>query len=213
MVSFAATGWAQGAASPLTPSPGGEVMNYKQTMGFGQAELTTVDGEKSLVYIPLSALGFGSVMPVFQREGDIDKPGAQPLLIAVDNVQTIRTTATDQYLEHMVIKGRRRQQLAVRALDGPVELFSYTQMQQNTTGPIGFQTVQEVAAKRQWYVRRQGQLVEVVRGGFTKQMMAYFHDDPVVVDAISSKSIGYNDMKMLVRMYNQHQAPPAEPTK
>lgn len=213
LLGSAATGWAQEPAPPSATSPAAEVMNFKQTMGFGQAELTTVSGEKSLAYVPLSSLGFALIVPVFKREEDIDKPGAQPLFIDVDNVQIIRTIATGQYLEHMVVKGKQRHQLAVRVLDGPVELFSFTQMPQPASGPMGFQTGREVAAKRQWYVRRQGQLVEVVRGGFTKQMAAYFHDDPVIVEALTSKSIGYDDMKMLVRMYNQHQAPTIEPAK
>ncbi|GAA4041006.1 hypothetical protein GCM10022409_28750 [Hymenobacter glaciei] len=197
----------------MPSSASGETINFKQTLGFGQAELTTAGGEKSLVYIPLSSLGFGSVVPVFRREEDIDSPGAQPLLISVDNVQMIRAHATGQYLEHMVVKGRRRHQLAVRVLDGPVELFSYTQVQPNTGGPLGFQAAPQASVKCQWYIRRQGQLVEVVHGGFTKQMAAYFHDDPVVVEALASRSVGYDDMKMLVQMYNQHQTPVADPTK
>ena len=200
----ATNGWAQTAAQPATTSPATEVLNQRQTMGFGQAELTTVGGEKSLVYIPLSSLGFGMVLPLFRREADIDRPGAQPLFVSVDNVRMIRAIATGQYLEHMVVKGRQRHQLAVRVLDGPVELFSYTQVALSSAGPSGFQTESLAPAKRQWYVRRQGQLLEVARGSFTKQLTAYFHDDPVVVEALASKSMGYDDISMLVRMYNQH---------
>ena len=213
MIGWAVTGWAQNPVLLPVASLAGEGLNFKQTMGFGQAELTTTGGERSIVYIPLSSLGFGQVVPVFNREEDIDKPGAQPLFISVDNVQMIRATATGQYLEHMVVKGRRRHQLAVRVLDGPVELFSYTQVQQGTSGPVSFQVPPNASAKRQWYVRRQGELVEVLHGGFMKQMVAYFHDDPVVVEALANKKMGYDDMRMLVRMYNQHQAPTASPTK
>ena len=157
--------------------------------------------KKSLVYIPLSTLGF---VPVFAREQDIDRPGAQPLFISVDNVQAIRVVATGQYLEHMIVKGRHRHQLAVRVVNGPVELFSYTQVYAAANSLAGFQSAPGASAKCQWYVRHQGELVEVLHGGFTKQMLAYFRNDPLIEEVLANKKMGYDDMRMLVRMYNQH---------
>ena len=207
---ISATGRAQNAALPPTTILTAGNLNFKQTMGFGQAELTTVGGEKSIVYILLSSLGFGQVVPIFHQEADIDKPGAQPLLISVDDIQMIYAVATGQYLEHMVIKGKRRHQLAIRVVDGPVELFSYTQVVQTPSGPAGFQAGPGGSA---WYIRRQGELVEVLYGSFTKQMVAYFHDDPVIVEALANKKMRYNDMRMLVQTYNQHKALSGNPVK
>ena len=46
--------------------------------------------------------------------------------------------------------------------------------------------------------------MEVKRGGFAKQMAAYLSDDPVLVETLKEKKMGFDDMKMLVRLYNQH---------
>lgn len=124
----------------------------------------------------------------------------------MDKVQSVYVPTTGLYLEHMVVKGRRQHVLGVRVLDGPVELFSYIPNRDATTGPPGFQTSPVVYSRRQWYLRRQGELTAVAHGGFVKQMSAYFQDDAVVVDALAGKTMGYDELKTLVRIYNDHRA-------
>lgn len=46
--------------------------------------------------------------------------------------------------------------------------------------------------------------MEVKRGGFAKQMAAYFQDGPVLIETLSNKKVGFDDMRMLVRLYNEH---------
>lgn len=46
--------------------------------------------------------------------------------------------------------------------------------------------------------------MEVKRGGFAKQMAAYFQDDPVLMEKRSNKKMGLDDMRMLVWLYGEH---------
>ena len=213
VVALAATGRTHAQNSVPAVAAVVEPLSFNQTSGFGRAELTTSAGEKHIVYIPLNMQGFGEAVPFFNQEEDIYKSGTQPLFISADEVQMIYATVTGLYLEHMVVNGRHLHLLARRVLDGPVELFSCIRTRNAFTGPPGFQATPEVYAKQQWYIRWQGQLVEVLRGGFTKRMTAYFQDVPVIVEALANKKMGYDDMKMLVRLYNQPKSPTVIPVR
>ncbi|MBF9236933.1 hypothetical protein I2I05_05950 [Hymenobacter sp. BT683] len=184
-----------------------ENLTFNQTFGFGEAVVLTPEGKTHTIYIPLSGLGFGNLLPYYKREEDITNFGAQPLFISVDKVQAITCKTTGLYLEHMVLKGKRQHVLGARVEEGPVELFNYTQTKHIPAGSSPIQTTYIVYPKRHWYLRRQGELVEVSRGGFVEQLSAFFQDDPVVVAALAAKTLGYRDMRALVRMYNEHQTP------
>ena len=186
-----------------------ETLTFNQTFGFGKADVLTPEGKTHTIYIPLSGLGFGNLLPYFKREEDITKFGAQPLFISVDKVQAIHSKANGLYIEHIVLKGKRQHVLGARGVEGPVELFNYTQTKYIPAGSTPTQTTYIVYPKRHWYLRRQGELVEVLRGSFVEQMSAYFQNDPAVVAALAAKDLGYRDMRTLVRLYNEHQAPAA----
>lgn len=201
-------GAAQNAATvaPGANSVATEPLTFNQISGFAKSEVITSDGQKHILYVPPNPQGFGELVPFFNAEEDIEKEGAQPLFLSVDKVQAIYVNTTGLYLEHMVVEGKPQHVLGARVLEGAVELFCYTQIGTATTGPPGFQATPVTSSRRLWYLRRKGQLVKVMRSGFAKQMAAYFGDDPVLVVAIAGKRLGYDEMRLLVRLYNEHKA-------
>jgi hypothetical protein len=215
IAALACAGTRSAAAQAVTRMPfgstasGNEALSFNQTQGFAQAEVVMAQGEKHLMYVPLSTHGFELVVPFFRNEADITS-GMQPLYLSVDNVKTIHMPSTGLCLEHMVLRGKPQRVLAAQVLTGPVELFSYAPIEFIRSGPVGFQpTAVIIRSRQQWFVRRPGGLVvDVKRGGFVKQMVAYLHDDPVLIETLKEKKMGFDDIKMLVRLYNQHQTTP-----
>ena len=50
---------------------GGEAQSFNQTQGVAQAEVELAQGEKHLLFVPLSAHGFAMVVPFFRQQEDI----------------------------------------------------------------------------------------------------------------------------------------------
>jgi len=58
--------------------------------------------------------------------------------------------------------------------------------------------------KGDFYLERNGQLHELVKtSGFKKQMMAYFEDDPLLVEKLKKKKLKYKDLVFMVQIYNR----------
>jgi len=207
---------APAAAQPATPGPaastaaGAEALNFNQTQGFAQAEVVLAEGEKYRVFVPLSKYGFADAVPFFRQEEDI-VGGMPPLYLSVDKVKTIYIMSTGLFLEHLVVDGKAERVLAAQVLQGAVELFTYAPVDFTRMGPAMYQPQAAIMeSQRQWFVRRPGAaVVRVKRGGFVKQMAAYFQDDPVLVETLEDKRMGFEDLRMVVRLYNEHHAAPA----
>ncbi len=134
---------------------------------------------------------------------------AQPQAMVVDKVLTVRTCTA--YLEQMVLAGKSQHVLAVRTVDGPVELFSYIETKRIHMAARGMGLEQNTGyvpnlQKQHWYLRRQGVLTEVQPREFVPQLTGYFSDDPATVAALGSNQVVYQDLSPLVAAYNQHQA-------
>jgi hypothetical protein len=177
-----------------------------QQFGFGRAEILGPDGKTHVAYVPLSPVGFGPLLPFYRREEEVGKFLREPLNISVDKVQTMKVN--ELYFEHMVVKGKRLHVLAARVAEGPVELFNYTQTKQVpiSGGPQLNTVTYLVYPKRHWYLRRQGELVEVSRRDFIPQLTQYFQDDPATVAALAGKQVAYRDLLGLVQRYNASRA-------
>ncbi|WP_426060999.1 hypothetical protein [Hymenobacter sp. B1770] len=179
--------------------------DFTQTFEFTKATVTGPDGKTHEVYVPLSSPGFADLLPFFRRKEDIDKFGSVPLNISVDKVQTIQ--ANGYYFEHLMLKGKRQHILGARLVNGPVELFNYTKTKRiSESGPNMYTNSYTVYPKRHWYLRRQGELVEVSRNNFIPQLTEYFKDEPAVVAALTNQELRYRDMVALVMAYNEGQA-------
>ncbi|MDQ2771328.1 MAG: hypothetical protein M3Y54_12605 [Bacteroidota bacterium] len=191
----AATGGASNINSPL--------------QGFGRAEILSPDGKKHFIWIPVRPYGFTMYLPFYRSEADIRRMGHEALNIDVDKVQSIKVSGL--YQEHMVVNGRRKHLIATRLVEGPVELFNYTGTMQSTTsgilltvaaGAVGVGGVGGIP-ERHWFLRRVGgELISVKRDGFSAQMSAYFHDDPVLATAFNNQQLDYADMVKIVQDYN-----------
>ena len=97
--------------------------------GFGKAEILGPDGKKHFVWIPINLMGFNKYLPFHRHEEDLKRFGREPFSIDVDKVQSIKLNGL--YQEHMVLKGKRKHLIATRVVNGPVELFNYTEMVQS----------------------------------------------------------------------------------
>ncbi|GAB2861955.1 hypothetical protein [Hymenobacter ruber] len=186
--------------------------------GFGKAEITGPDGKTHFVWIPVNLMGFNKYLPFHRHKEDLDRFGREPFSIDVDKVQSIKVNGL--YQEHMVLNGKRKHLIATRVVNGPVELFNYTEVVNTAaamapvagmaggalmgaTGLGGF-------PDRQWFLRRAGEdLVKVGRGDFVAQMTAYFHDDPELLSVLNAGQLHYRDMVKLVQGYNEYRTRPA----
>ena len=186
--------------------------------GFGKAEILGPDGKTHFVWIPINLMGFNKYLPFHRHKEDLDRFGREPFSIDVDKVQSIKLNGL--YQEHMVVNGKRNHLIATRLVNGPVELFNYTEIQHTAAMvPIGGLGTAAVAAvgvgiggfpDRQWFLRRSGQsLVKVGRAEFVAQMMAYFHDDPKLVAALKAGQLHYREMVKVVQAYNEFLTRPA----
>jgi hypothetical protein len=55
-----------------------------------------------------------------------------------------------------------------------------------------------------FYVERKGRLHQRIKtSGFKKQMMAFFEDDPSLVEELKNKSLKYGDVIFMVQVYNR----------
>ncbi|MGY3089864.1 hypothetical protein ACVWYF_002912 [Hymenobacter sp. UYAg731] len=186
--------------------------------GFGKAEITGPDGKTHFVWIPVNPMGFNKYLPFHRHEEDLDRFGREPFSIDIDKVQSIKVNGL--YQEHMVLKGKRKRLIATRLVNGPVELFNYTEIVHTTAAMVpvaGVAGGMVVGATglggypdRQWFLRRAGEdLVKVNRGDFVAQMTAYFHDDPELLSVLNAGQLHYRDMVRLVQGYNEYRTRPA----
>lgn len=190
----------------------------KTVRGFGRAEILGPDGKTHFVWIPVNLMGFSKYLPFHRHEEDLKRFGREPFSIDVDNVQSIKVNGL--YQEHMVLKGKRKHLIATRLVNGPVELFNYTEIVQTSAAMV---PVAGVAGgvmmgasglggfpDRQWFLRRAGEeLVKVGRGDFVAQMTAYFHDDPELLSVLNAGQLHYRDMVKIVQGYNEYRTRPA----
>ena len=143
--------------------------------GFGKAEILGPDGKTHFVWVPINLLGFSKYLPFHRREEDVRRFGREPFSIDVDKVQSIKLNGL--YQEHMVLKGKRKHLIATRVVNGPVELFNYTEVVQSgmamvpgggvAGGMVMGGTGLGAYPNRSWYLRRQGgELVKVERVEF-----------------------------------------------
>lgn len=189
--------------------------------GFGKAEILGPDGKTHFVWIPINPQGFTKYLPFHRSEADARRVGREPFSIDIDKVQSIKLNGL--YQEHMVLKGKRKHLIATRLVNGPVELFNYTEVPPPLLAPAAGVAGAPVMGAgglsaaglsgfpdRQWFLRRAGQeLVKVERMSFLTQMAAYFQDDPEVVAALKSGQLHYRDMVKLVQGYNEFCTRPA----
>ena len=186
--------------------------------GFGKAEILGPDGKKHFVWIPINLMGFNKYLPFHRHEEDLKRFGREPFSIDVDKVQSIKLNGL--YQEHMVLKGKRKHLIATRVVNGPVELFNYTEIVNTAAtmapavGVVGGMALGATGLggfpDRQWYLRRAGgELMKVTRSEFAAQMSAYFHDDPELVAALGAGKLHYRDIVKVVQGYNEYLTRPS----
>ena len=96
-------------------------------------------------------------------------------------------------------------------VDGPVELFTFADPK-SVPIPVPLPGATAVFAipyiNNHWYLRRNGELIEVRRGQFEKQIADYVQDSPALAAKVLSKDkdYQYQDMIRIITEYNQQLA-------
>ena len=196
------------AQVPLPPAAKAADAFAGATYHFGYAELTTVAGKMYPVYLPLARYGFSQEVPVFRQESDMQRLDAEPQSIPVARVTSVQTT--DAYLEQVVLAGKPQPLLAVRTVQGLVELFSYVETKRIHMGGGGLRrSIGYVPRldKQHWYLRKQGVMTEIDQQKFAPQLTAYFSDDPAVAAGLAAGTWSYATLGALVSEYNQRHPP------
>jgi hypothetical protein len=115
------------------------------------------------------------------------------------------------YSETLILNGKSEKVLAPRLLNGPVELFTLSETN-NIPIPIAIGGIMSIAtlpglnyANNLWYLRRSGSpLVQVSRGKFREQLVAYVKDAPDLAAKITAghPDYRYQDMIRIIQEYN-----------
>lgn len=186
-----------------------------------RAEIMGPDDKRHSVFMQPKPNGYAKTLP-FKRTAEATcRALTEPLYISVDKVKWMKVAGF--YQEHMVLKGKPQRIIATRLVDGPVELFNHTQVEQvvvpipgvglaaaAVAGAVVAGTMLATNAggivERHWYLRRNDELVKVSRANFMEQLTAYFQDDAEVVAALQRGQVRYPDMVVVVESYNRHKA-------
>ncbi|SMB94039.1 hypothetical protein SAMN00120144_2328 [Hymenobacter roseosalivarius DSM 11622] len=178
----------------------------REYRGFALGEVTTPEGRKIRLYLPVSTDGFGKVLSFYDKSPDIrSKPKMK--MIGVDKVQSMVVEGI--YSETMIVEGKNKKVLATRLLEGPAELFNYAEAEAIPipVAPLAGAVMVMAAipyTNNHWYVRRGGELVEVKRSIFRQQMTEYFKDCPELAQKIQQdlSDYQYRDMRAIIAQYN-----------
>ncbi|MGY2130968.1 hypothetical protein ACW9KT_01980 [Hymenobacter sp. HD11105] len=178
----------------------------REYRGFALGEVTTPEGRKIRLYLPVSTEGFGKALSFYDKSPDI-RPKPKMKMIGVDKVQSMLVEGI--YSEIMIVDGKNKKVLAARLLEGPVELFNYAEAEAIPipVAPLAGAVMVMAAIpyiNNHWYVRREGELVEVKRSIFRQQMTEYFKDCPELAQKIQQDlpNYQYRDMRAIIAQYN-----------
>ena len=186
-----------------------------------RAEIMGPDDKRHYVFMQPNPNGYAKTLPFKRTVEATHRALMEPLYISVDKVKWMKVAGL--YQEHMVLKGKPQRIIATRLVEGPVELFNHTQVEQVVVPIPGVGLAAAAVAgavvagamlatnaggivERHWYLRRGGELVKVSRTSFLEQLTAYFQDDAEVVAALQRGQVRYPDMVVVVESYNRHKA-------
>ena len=213
---------AQREAANDSTSQGAEDPESTPGHRYQRAEVMGPDNKLHYVYVQPNPNGYAGTLAFHRAAEATWRAHIEPLSISLDKVKWLKVGGL--YQEHMVLKGKPQRIVATRLVDGPVELFNHTQVDQmviplvpgaGLAGAViaGAAVGGAMAAagaggikERHWYLRRDGELVKVARGHFIEQLTEYFADDAEVVAALKREQVRYQDMVAVVEAYNQHRA-------
>ncbi|QJX46992.1 hypothetical protein HMJ29_08615 [Hymenobacter taeanensis] len=175
--------------------------------GYALGKVLTPEGRTVRVYVPVSWEGFHKVLPFYDVPPD-SRPRPATKFISVDKVKHMRVQGL--YSETLYLNGKSERVLAPRLLDGPVELFTLSETNSIPIPiPIGGAAIAMLPGatyvNNRWYLRREGQpLVQVSRGKFKEQLVAYMHDAPDLAAKIIAghPDYRYQDMIRIIQEYN-----------
>ncbi|MBC6700393.1 hypothetical protein [Hymenobacter sp. BT190] len=177
---------------------------------YAPGEVVTPDGKLVKAYFPISVNGFEKTISYYYSHPEV-RPFPKPHFISVDKIHSM--TVRGQYSETLSMNGKSLHLLAARLVQGPVELFNFAEAK-SVPLPIpipGAALVPIVGipyTKNHWYLRRNGELVEVKRGKFEEQISAYLSAQPTLATKVRAKEDGYRyqDMVRIISEYNQQTA-------
>ncbi len=213
LCSFALTSWAQTPDSLRNTAE----TTWRDTgpkMSYGLAVVKTKAGKTVHTYFPVNSIGFEKTISYFKANPEVR---SFPRIQHVNVVELASATIRGHHLENMQAASCP-DVLALRLLEGPVELFAVS----GTVGdkvpliflPLnpGISLLAGMAAlgssameRNRWFLRRDGKLVAVTHGNFRSLMTEYTADCLALSVQIKEGTAGfhYRDMPEIVRLYNE----------
>ena len=188
----------------------------KTTNIFYQGVAQQTEGGPVLAYWPASQLGFENSLDFFY---DPPTKGSRATRQTVKVSELTSLTVHGRYFERIPSSVRGLHVMAMRVVDGPIELFLYAKpgvvpipflfnIASANTLVFGALFV-DAYTNNQWYLRENaGDFVKVRRSHFVEQMSAYVSDDETLAQKIvaAEKEFKYSDMISIITAYNQHLA-------
>ncbi|MBG8553108.1 hypothetical protein [Hymenobacter guriensis] len=176
----------------------------------GLAMLKMADGRAARAYFPVNRLGFEKAIDYFPTNPKV-RPFPKIKYLDVD--QLASATIRGYYYENMRAAGEP-DVLAVRLIEGPVELFALRGTAASKV-PVLLSPVSALASvaalglmavdNNRWFLRRNGQLVAITHGKFRPFMTEYTADCPALSEQVRTgiKGFQHNDMPEIIRLYNE----------
>ncbi|TGE19726.1 hypothetical protein [Hymenobacter elongatus] len=174
-----------------------------------------------LAYFPVDCIGFQETIGYFRSNPEV-RPFPKMQYIKVDKLRS--ATIRGHYHENMRESGRA-DVLALRALEGPVQLFVMSGTAADNVPLLTMVPVLSLVAgaavlggsaieRNLWFVRRApGPLMPVSRSAFRTQMSGFTADCPALSGPIAAGAEGYRygDMVRIVQRYNNFITSKAQP--
>lgn len=165
------------------------------------------------MYLPHAVNGFEKFIDFCETHPEV-RPYPKTKHISVDKIHCM--TVRGQYFETLHSdEGKSLRILAPRLVEGPVELFNFSEGK-SVPPVLPIAAIASMGAastvillginytSNHWYLRRNGKLIEVKRSKFTEQVAAYLQDAPDLAQKVEARAQGYRyqDMPQIITEYN-----------
>ncbi|MBO3271162.1 hypothetical protein F1C16_18790 [Hymenobacter sp. NBH84] len=179
----------------------------------GLAVIKLVDNRTVHAYLPTNAIGYINTIDYFRKNPEV-RPFPKIQYIPVNDLEVVEMRGF--HLENMRAAGHP-DILAMRVLEGPVELFMMSgKITDNLPGVVFvasglslFTTAAFLSGaaveNNRWFVRRNGQLIALKHSNFREQMGQYTADCLGISTQVKQGMDGfrYKDTPNIIKLYNE----------
>jgi|GEM_PF-2748806 len=171
-------------------------------------DLNRTNGTEERAYLPARHLGYERILYYYYSPPG--QKGSKREQLKMDGVRSM--TVHGRYFEKLIINSEATDILALRMVQGPMELFGYAQPKAVPLpipvpgGAMVSTVLVDGYTKQRWFVRQQGSVVPISKGKFAVQMSALLSNYPALARQVSAGEEGYRyeNIQAIVREYNDY---------